>query len=204
MIPRLALAGLIATLEQTVNAGIRAADVKPEQLAPMAGKILKLRIEDLDLDVWLICGKTRWWFATEPQDGSDIELSGNLGSFIETLRAIIKPNRPLVFEGLDIRGNIGVLQTMQNIFQTLNLDWEDVVTKALGPIPAGILVKTLRQLRRQWLISSDSLEFQTKEYIQSEQKTILTSTFYKKGKARVSKLGRQIDRLEARLKRLEI
>ena len=203
MIPRLALAGLIPKVEQAINEGMRAADIKSEQLAPMAGKVLKLRIKDLNLDIWIICDKTRWWLATEPQDDSDIELSGSLGSFIETLRSITQPNRPLVFEGLDIRGNIGVLRTMQNMFQAMNLDWENIVTKRLGPIPAGILIKTVHRLRSQSAISRDSLRQQAKEFMQSEQSTILTNVYYENASARVYKLTRKLDRLEARIRRLE-
>ena len=203
MIPRLAIAGLIAQLEQAINLGMRAADIESDQLAPMAGKILKLSITDLNLDIWVLCDKTRWWLATEPQDNSDIELSGSLGSFIETLRSITQPNRPLVFEGLDIRGNIGVLQTMQNMFQAMNLDWENIVTKGLGPISAGILIKTIRRLSSQSIHSRDSLRQQAKEFMQSEQKTILTNVYYENASARVYKLTRQIGRLEARLRRLE-
>ena len=203
MIPRLALAGLIAKLEQAINVGMRAADIRSEQLVPLDGKVLKLRIKDLNLDIWVICDKTRWWLATEPQDSSDIELSGSLGSFIETLRSITQPNRPLVFEGLDIRGNIGVLQTMQTMFQAMDLDWENIVTKGLGPIPAGILIKTLRRLRSQSLLSRDSLRQQAKEFMQSEQKVILTNVYYEHASTRVYKLTRQIDRLEARIRRLE-
>ena len=47
MIPRLMLAGLVAASEQAITAGMRAADIQPQQLAPMVGKILKLRITDL-------------------------------------------------------------------------------------------------------------------------------------------------------------
>ena len=44
MIPRLMLAGLVAASEQAISAGMRAADIQPEQLAPMVGKVLKLRV----------------------------------------------------------------------------------------------------------------------------------------------------------------
>ena len=197
------LAGLIVTSEQVINSGIKVANIKPEQLAPMSGKVLRLRIKDLNLDTWVICGDTKWWLANEPQDYADIELSGTLGSFIEIAHSITQPSKPLIFEGLDIRGNVGVLQTMQTMFKNMNLDWEDVVTKVLGPLAAGILIKTLRKLRSQWLTSRDSLKRQAEEFIQSEQEVLLTNVCYKDSETRISKLTRRLDRLDARLKRLE-
>jgi ubiquinone biosynthesis protein UbiJ len=197
------LAGLVGASEKAISAGMKAADIQPEQLAPMVGKVLKLRVTDLDLDVWIICGEERWWLATESQENADVELSGTLGSLVETARSLTRPNAPLIFEGLDIRGSVGVLQTMQKVFQAMDLDWEDVVTKALGPVPAGLLIKTLRAAREQWLTSRESVKRQTQEYLQSEQNTVVTHTTFAHSETRMTALNRQIDRLDARIKRIE-
>ncbi|MEC8126432.1 MAG: SCP2 sterol-binding domain-containing protein [Pseudomonadota bacterium] len=203
MIPRLMLAGLVAASEQAISAGMRVADIQPEQLAPMVGKVLKLRVTDLDLDVWIICGEERWWLTTESQDVADVELSGTLGSLVETARSLTQPNTPLIFEDLDIRGSVGVLQTMQKTFQAMDLDWEDAVTKALGPIPAGMLIQTLRTARSQWTTSRDSMRRQTREFLRSEQKALVTDDRFSETEARITSLNRQIDRVKARIKRLE-
>ena len=203
MIPRLMIASLIATSEQVISAGMRAADIRPEQLAPMVGKVLKVRITDLDLDIWISCGEERWWLATEPQQNADVELSGTLGSLIETAKALTQPNKPLIFEGLDIRGSVGVLQTMQKTFQDMDLDCEDAATRALGPVPANLLIKTLRIARAQWLTSRASLKRQTHEFLRSEQSTLITSDLFSDTEKRATLLKRQIDRLDARLKRIE-
>lgn len=203
MIPRLMLAGLVAASEQAISAGMRAADIQPEQLAPMVGKVLKLRVTDLDLDVWIICGDERWWLATESQEAADVELSGTLGSLVETARSLTQPNAPLIFEGLDIRGSVGVLQTMQKTFQAMDLDWEDAVTKALGPIPAGMLIQILRTARSHWATSRDSVKRQTREFLRSEQKALVTGDTFSETEARITSLNRQMDRMEVRMKRLE-
>ena len=197
------LAGLVTASELAISAGMHAADIQPEQLAPMNGKVLKLRVTDLDLDVWIICGEDRWWLATESQETADVELSGTLGSLVETARSLTQPNAPLIFEGLDIRGSVGVLQTMQRTFQAMDLDWEDAITKALGPLPAGMLIQTLRTARSQWITSRDSMRRQTREFLHSEQNTLVTENAFSETEAHITSLNRQIDRLEARIKRLE-
>ncbi len=203
MIPRLMLAGLVTASELAISAGMHVADIQPEQLAPMTGKVLKLSVTDLDLDVWIICGEDRWWLATESQETADVELSGTLGSLVETARSLTQPNAPLIFEGLDIRGSVGVLQTMQKTFQAMDVDWEDAITKALGPLPAGMLIQTLRTARSQWITSRDSMRRQTREFLHSEQNTLVTENAFSETEAHITSLNRQIDRLEARIKRLE-
>ena len=137
------------------------------------------------------------------QEAADVELSGTLGSLVETARSLTQPNAPLIFEGLDIRGSVGVLQTMQKTFQAMDLDWEDAVTKALGPIPAGMLIQTLRTARSQWATSRDSVKRQTREFLRSEQKALVTGDTFSETEARITSLNRQMDRMEVRMKRLE-
>ena len=92
---------------------------------------------------------------------------------------------------------------MQKTFQAMDLDWEDAVTKALGPIPAGMLIQTLRAARSQWITSRDSMRRQTREFLHSEQNTLVTENTFSETEAYITSLNRQIDRLEARIKRLE-
>lgn len=203
MMPRLLLAGLVSASESAMAAGMRAAELTPDDLAPMVGKVLRLQVTDLDLDVWVVCGETRWWLSTESQEHADVELSGTLGSLVETARSITKPDSPLVFEGLDIRGSIGVLQTMQTMFKSLDLDWEDIVTRALGPIPAGMLITTLKTAREQWLVSRASLKRQALDFIRADQNLAVTETLFADHVAALTQLDRNADRLAARIKRLE-
>jgi len=203
MMPRLFLAGLVSASESAIAAGMRAAQLTPEDLAPMVGKVLRLQVTDLDLDLWIVCGEKRWWLSTESQEHADVELSGTLGSLVEIARSITKPDSPLIFDGLDIRGSVGVLQTMQSMFRSLELDWEDVVTRALGPIPAGLLIRTLRTAREQWLISRASLQRQAEDFVRSEQTLAVTDSLFSGHANAVTQLDRNIDRLAARIKRLE-
>ena len=82
------------------------------------------------------------------------------------------------------------------------MDWEDAVTKALGPIPAGMLIQALRTAQSQWIKSRDSMKRQTREFLR-EQNTLVTENAFSETEAHITSLNRQIDRLEARIKRLE-
>ena len=171
MIPRLMLAGLVAASEQAISAGMYAADIQPEQLAPMTGKVLKLRVTDLDLDVWIICGEERWWLATESQETADVELSGTLGSLVETARSLHSNPMRLSY----LRGSISVVALLfykpcRKRFRQWIWIGRMPSRKALGPIPAGMLIQTLRTARSQWITSRDSMRRQTREFLHSEQK----------------------------------
>jgi ubiquinone biosynthesis protein UbiJ len=61
----------------------------------------------------------------------------------------------------------------------------------------------LRTARAQWLTSRESLKRQTEEFLRSEQTTHVTAEAFSDAETRVTSLTRQIDRLDARMKRLE-
>ena len=195
MIPRLMLAGLVAASEQAVSAGMRMADIRPEQLAPMVGKVLKLRVTDLDLDVWIICGDERWWLATESQEAADVELSGTLGNLVETARSLTQPNAPLIFEELDIRGSVGVLQTMQKRFR--QWIWIGIChhesawprnCRHADPNPAYCSFTVDNKPRLD--------EAPDSRILAVEQKAIVTDYTFSETRARITSLNRQIDRME--------
>ncbi|MDB9862900.1 SCP2 sterol-binding domain-containing protein [Litorivicinus sp.] len=204
MISRVILASLVSASEKAISLGMSAAEISKNDLVPMVGKVLKLHVTDMNLEIWIVCGEERWWLSTESQGSPDVELLGDLGSLVDTARTMTKANTPLVLEGLDIRGNVGVLQTMQGMLQSIDLNWEDMATKTLGPLQASILIRTLRGAREQWLVSRDSLKRQAEDFLRAEQATILTEDHYLKTTARILKLSRNAERLVSRLKRLEV
>lgn len=203
MLPRLMLAGLIGSSEQILKAAMQHAGLTAEDLAPMSGKVLKFSITDLHFDLWITCGDSQWWLSTDPQGDPDVSLSGTLGNLIETARSMTKPDSPLIFEGLDIRGSVGVLQTMQRMFQALDLDWEDMVTRAVGPVAGQALIQFIKASRAQWKTSRESIARQAEDFVRMEQSTVLTHQRFDPHTQAVSQLMRQIDRMQARLKRLE-
>ena len=151
--------------EQAISAGMRSADIRPEQLTPMAGKVLKLRRDHLDLDVWIVCGKNGGGSQQNPKKRPMSSFLEHLGVSLIPRDRSLKPDTPLIFEGLDIRGSVGVLQTMQKTFPSNGFRLgRHPYKRSLGPMPAGLLIKTLRSARSQWLTSRDSLKRQAKEF----------------------------------------
>ena len=203
MTPRILVAALLTASESLIAAAIRSAQLTQDDLAPMVGKTLKLHLADLDVDFWIICGDETWWLATESQGEADVALSGTLGNFVETARSMTKTNSPLIFDGLDIRGSVGVLQKMQTIVKKMNLDWRDTITRVLNPVPAKIMIQTLTTARTQWLASRQSIQRQTTEFISNDQKIVISKNEIDEYASRLTDLLQRIDRLDAQLRRIK-
>lgn len=194
---------LVKASESAMRHGMRLAGVTEQQLAPMAGRALKLEITDLKADLWLVCGETQWWLATADQGIADVTLTGSLGALVDTARSMTDPNSALVLEGLEVRGAVGVLQTLQRLLRDLDLDWQDTLTQAIGPVPASLIIRTLRSAREQLLQSRARVQQQIQDTMLAEHGPVIPNETYQGTKDRVTALSRQLERLDARLRRLE-
>lgn len=194
---------LVKASESAMRQGMQLAGVTHHHLAPMAGRVLKLEIIDLKTDLWLICGESQWWLATSDQGVADVTLTGSLGALVETARSMTDPNSALVLEGLEVRGSVGVLQTLQRLLRDLDLDWQDALSQAIGPIPANLIIRTLRAAREQLITSQALAKRQLQDTLQAEHSPVIPETTYQGTKDRVTALSRQLERMDARLRRLE-
>lgn len=200
---RLWLTLLVNASETALRRGMQLAGVTADQLAPMAGRVLKLEMTDLQIDLWLVCGETQWWLATTDQGTPDVVLAGSLGSLLETARSMTDPNSALVLDGLEVRGSVGVLQTLQRLLASLELDWQDALTQAIGPIPAHLIIQGVQAARDQWRTSRAAAKRQLDETLMAEASPVIRTATYQETKTRVTALSRQLERMDARLRRLE-
>ena len=200
---RLWLTLVVNASETALRRGMQLAGVTADQLAPMAGRVLKLEMTDLQIDLWLVCGETQWWLATTDQGTPDVVLAGSLGSLLETARSMTDPNSALVLDGLEVRGSVGVLQTLQRLLASLELDWQDALTQAIGPIPAHLIIQGVEAARDQWRTSRATAKRQLDETLMAEASPVIRSATYQETKTRVTALSRQLERMDARLRRLE-
>ena len=90
---------------------------------------------------------------------------------------------------------------MQIMIKNMNLDWEDVVTRALGPVPAQLIIKTFTVARAQWLTTRQSVRRQTTDFLSTDQKVVLTKPQLDMYTLRISDLMKRIDRLNAKVRR---
>jgi len=194
---------LVKASESAMRQGMQLAGVTSQHLAPMAGRVLKLEITDLKTDLWLICGDSQWWLATADQGIADVTLTGSLGALVETARSMTDPTSALVLVGLEVRGSVGVLQTLQRLLRDLDLDWQDALSQAIGPIPANLIIRTLRAARDQLSMSRTLAKRQLQDTLQAEHSPVIPVTTYQGTKDRVTMLSRQLERMDARLRRLE-
>ena len=127
------------------------------------------------------------------------------GSLIEILRALINqdPKSAMADANLNISGDLKTLQKLGDIGKSLDIDWEGILGKIIGKIPARLFCKTFIGLIR---INNKVRQEVTKnliESIQEEVDIVPSLDEFTELSSNIRNLATNADRLEARIKKLK-
>ena len=127
------------------------------------------------------------------------------GSLIEILRALINqdPKSALADTNLNISGDLKTLQKLGDIGKSLDIDWEGILGKIIGKIPARLFCKTFIGLIRVNNKVSKEITKNMIESIQEEVNIVPSLDEFTELSSNIRNLATNADRLEARIKKLK-
>jgi ubiquinone biosynthesis protein UbiJ len=196
---------LLAGVERTLNALISRDPAAPSRLARLAGQRLLVRLErpplalaihfhDQGLDLLL------------PRDPAEADYAAVVELDAETAGAILggESVERLMFQGrLSVRGRIHLVEATRDLLLDLDLDWEGELARWLGDLPAHSLAEGLRRVGRWGLRTRDELLADVSEYVFEEARLLPGRHQLAVLRDHLTELEMTVDRLEARLARLQ-
>jgi len=194
---------LLEVAEQLINPVLKRDPASLRQLAELDGRVLRIRCFQPDLAV-LLWPSSQGIHLEQDQDiDVDAEVRGSREQFVAFLLAGKEQER-LLFQGdITLLGDAQLVRRLQGIFTQLDLDWQGLLEKPLGVVPADLLLSPLRQLS-QWpksVLNSSRADWQ--EYLQ-EEIALLPGEYEISAQGKgVNQLRQSTDRLEARVQRLQ-
>jgi ubiquinone biosynthesis protein UbiJ len=186
-----------ATVETALN---RLLDLDPEVkgwLADLAGTSVALEVEGWGLTLYLLPHvdgiDVRADFPTEP----DTRLRG-------TPLALMQLGRggSLFTGAVEIAGDTELGRRVQALFQDLDLDWEELVSRMTGDVVAHQLGNLARGLRAWSRRAGRTLELDAAEYLQEEGRLLPARAEAEAFMTAVDDLRDDVARLEARIRRI--
>ncbi|WP_110688989.1 ubiquinone biosynthesis accessory factor UbiJ [Salinicola endophyticus] len=110
----------------------------------------------------------------------------------------------LLFNGdLDVSGDTGMLAPLQALLLDLDLDWEGALAQTLGATPAHGLAQALGYLTRQARTSAGEWQRDWREYLFEEARLVAGQDQLEVARDALSALRMRVDRLSARVTRLQ-
>ena len=137
-------------------------------------------------------------YAAEP----DVTITGSALGFMR-LATAEDSGKAMLAQGVTIAGDTGLGMQFSQILREVNIDWEELASRAVGDVMAHQLGQIARQ-SKGWLDdTAHAMRLNTQEYLQEEARLVPAEAELKAYLDAVDDLRMDVDRLEARLKQLE-
>jgi len=189
-------------LREAVTRFLRLAPNSPQYLAPLAGKVICLRLMPIDLRVYLCPDESGMDILPNFGGKPDVTLTGSPLAFARM--GLSDTPRRALFEGdIIVEGDMTTAQRFQTLFDRLDIDWEGLLARFTGQSLAARIASDMRGIHAWGKESVEVMGMNIAEYLQEESRELPAAPeadiFYED----VDTLRADCDRLEARVLRLE-
>ena len=195
-------AGAIAGLEAVINRYLRLdPDIGP-RLAALSGHCIAIDFRGLDLTLFIFPDEHGIQLKDHIEGEADTVLRGTpLG--MAQLGLGGNTEKTLFSGEVIIEGDVETGQAFKGILDGLDIDWEEQLSGLTGDVIAHQLGNSARLARRVFRHGLATLEEDLGEYLQEELRVLPSRIETENFSADVTRLSMDIDRLAARLKRLQ-
>ena len=134
-------------------------------------------------------------FLDESLISPDITLQGRLADLIQLANG---DNHSLANSGVNVAGKAQLLVAIQEIFQHIDIDWEEAITEKLGVLAGHQLTLFIRGAG-SWLDSQKkTFENECADYLTDELRVIPSASELQRFSTQIGGIKSQLDRLTAR------
>ena len=191
----------LAGLEQALNAALALDPKTGERLARLQGKLIAVELRGTGITLTL-----------QPTSEGKLRLMGDYDGDVDTtLRgapfALLHMGIGRTGEGMfsgevEIDGDVNLGQQIQRVFEKLDIDWEEHISRLTGDIVAHQIGNSMRGLFAWGQRTADHLGKDVADYLQEENDTLPVDWEVDEFIQGVDTLRSDVDRIEARVKRL--
>jgi ubiquinone biosynthesis protein UbiJ len=193
---------LFALLEQALNRYLRLDPDALSRLQPLHGRLIRLHIEGLNLDLYLIPDAHGIQLYPEYEGSADCTLSGTPLGFARLSDSARSADE--LFQGhVKIDGDTEVGQVFGSVLAGLDIDWEESLSRLTGDVVAHQIGNSGRAAGRWLEHAAETLPQDLKEYLQEEARLLPGRYEYEEFAEQVETLRDDAERLQARVRRLQ-
>ncbi len=196
------LATLIApAVEATLNTYLRLDIEMASRLNTISGRLILLEIVGLDITLLVRVLNAKVQVSEQLIFEPDAIIRGSPLALVRLGLATDVPSA-VMRQNVEIRGDAEVGRVFRDVLASVEIDWEEVLARWVGDVPAHQIGKAARTLIAAVSGAADRLRMDLSEYLQEEARVIPTRIEVEQFMDDVDSLRADLDRLEARLLRL--
>ncbi len=170
-------------------------------LQPLAGKIIKLTLEQPRISFFLCPTTNNIQILENYQGVPDTSLQGSAISFA-TMGFKQQPTDALFAGEIKISGDTHTARDFQKFFERLDIDWEEQISKVTGDVVGHQIGRLFRSAAFWSKDTIESLKLNVSEYLQEETRELPSSIETEHLYQDIDQLRADFDRLQQRVNRL--
>lgn len=196
------ISGALVTAENVINPLIQSDPVASERLYKMAGQVAAFDVTDLNTCFYLIPTTAGIQLQTHFDGEPDVTLSGRSMTFL-SLATSDDPKAHFFGNGIEVRGQLGLAQAIQTLLADLRIDWEGLLAKVVGDLPAHQISQWASAKNRLAKQASVSVKASSMEYLVEESGLLPSRSEVNHFMDEVDELRQRTERLMARVEQLK-
>lgn len=191
----------LAGLEQALNAALALDPKTVERLGRLQGRVIAIELQGTGIRLLLQPEQNGLRLMGHYEGQVDTTLSG--APFALLRMSTGRTGEGLFKGGVEIDGDVELGQQIQRVFEKLDIDWEEHLSHLTGDIIAHQVGNAVRGLLNWGERAADHLGQDTADYLQEEAEILPLPWEVAEFLEQVDTLRSDVDRLEARVKRLQ-
>ncbi len=158
---------ILATIEAGFNKALSIDPHSVERLASLHGKVIGVELVELGWPLYFVPGPTRTLVQRHIEGEPDALLRGTLAGFRKLSFGDDKTG-PLFSGQVEMLGDQGVAQHFGEILASVDLDWEEALSRLTGDTIAHLIGGGARYMRGWLGARADTARQDAQEYLQEE------------------------------------
>jgi ubiquinone biosynthesis protein UbiJ len=193
---------LANALNKALNRYLQLDAQSRERLSQLEGKTISVEIHPLAYRLQCVFTQARAFIQETEVLQADVSIKGTPWQFLNVFTASGAEKAKFAGE-LDIVGDSEIAQQVMNLFDELDIDWEEHLSRFIGDVPSFYLSNAWRKLTQVRKRVANILVKDIDEYVHEERQWVPSRESLREFFAEVDETRMQVDRLEARINLLK-
>lgn len=193
---------LLNLVEASINRYLALDPEISSQLGELEGKVIAFELTSPETCIYCLPEAQKVTLQTHAEFEANCTLQGSALSLLKMIRST-EPTALLNSGEIKILGESRVAQRFSDILKSVEIDWEELLSQVVGDFAAHRIGNQVSSVQH-WLSQAlESMRLDSTEYLQEESGILPTAIEVNHFTEETETFRSDVDRLEARIKRLE-
>lgn len=190
-------------LEKALNTWLNLDPESSRHLQKLAGKIVAIKLTGVGIHFNLVFLEHKIQLESENLLVADTTIEGTPLRLLHLALAPRAQRQHFFADDVSITGNLELGQQVIDLFDRLEIDWDEIAARFIGDIPAHHLGRFVRKVQEFGQQTQEAITQQVSEFVHEELTLFPPAEAVKDFFEDIDTVRLDADRLEARIKRLQ-